>query len=135
MSGLDEVRYGQLAPGRWVLQQNLDDFKAAEAGVRVAALGGVESKRDLFDALREPLRCPSWFGSNWDALWDWLTDDVWLDSSQPTILLLAHLNRAIERCPSDSLRLLAILDEAVQFWSGRGRIVYVVTDEEIDHPG
>ena len=50
-------------------------------------LSACTDKRDLLDRFAAALRFPSWFGYNWDAMHDCLTDLSWLPASAYRVVL------------------------------------------------
>ena len=97
---------------------------ARARGLHVAriALAARADKQRLLGALAAALDFPDWFGGNWDALEDCLTDLSWIPSAGYLILL--------EGCgglPSDDFGVLRdVLASAAEFWSERGKPFYVV---------
>jgi hypothetical protein len=69
----------------------------------------------LLNNLASALGFPDWFGHNWDALEDCLTDLSWRDA--PGYVLLIESPR-----PGDDLGILIdILRSSAEFWAGRGK--------------
>ncbi len=68
----DAKRSGVYRTGR------LGALEDAVRGTRLSyariSLAGVEDKEQLLDTLAGDLALPAWFGRNWDALQDCLTD-------------------------------------------------------------
>ncbi|MBI5244960.1 MAG: barstar family protein [Elusimicrobia bacterium] len=77
---------------------------------------GAPDKEALLCRLGEALRFPDYFGGNWDALSDCLTDmDGWIDN--PGFLLVFTDSGDICReKPEDSAVFLDILESAAGFW-------------------
>src|SRR5213593_3970891 len=77
-------------------------------------------KRPLFEALAEALDFPDWFGRNWDALEDCLTDLSWRPASGHVLVF--------ESFPAgDELGVLIdVLGSAAEYWAGRGRPFFAV---------
>jgi len=72
-------------------------------------------KAALLDNMASALGFPHWFGHNWDALEDCLTDLSWRDA--PGYVLLIESPR-----PGDDLGVLVdILRSSAKFWAGRGK--------------
>jgi hypothetical protein len=72
-------------------------------------------KAALLDNMASALGFPDWFGHNWDALEDCLTDLSWRDA--PGTVLLIESPRA-----GDDLGVLVdILRSSAEFWAGRGK--------------
>jgi RNAse (barnase) inhibitor barstar len=87
-------------------------------------LAEVADKDALLTALAEALTFPAWFGHNWDALEDCLTDMSW-SNADGYVLILLHADGLHGRAEGDFLTLLRILadvsatwaEERVPFWS------------------
>ncbi len=72
-------------------------------------------KAALLNNMASALGFPDWFGHNWDALEDCLTDLSWRDA--PGYVLLVESPR-----PGDDLGVLVdILRSSAEFWAGRGK--------------
>ena len=72
-------------------------------------------KAQLLKNIAAALHFPDWFGHNWDALEDCLTDLSWRDA--PGYVLLIESPR-----PGDDLGVLVdILRSSAEFWAGRGK--------------
>ena len=72
-------------------------------------------KAALLNNLASAFGFPDWFGHNWDALEDCLTDLSWRDA--PGYVLLIESPR-----PGDDLGVLVdILRSSAEFWAGRGK--------------
>ncbi|MER5783266.1 barstar family protein [Streptomyces mobaraensis] len=97
---------------------------AAEAGWHAARLGlrDIDGKAAFLDRCAADLGFPGWFGHNWDALADCLTDLSWWrkDGDPRGYLLLAEDWDAFrEAAPDTAATAAAILDDAVAFWRDR----------------
>ena len=98
---------------------------AAAAGLGVAHvdLQGCHDKAEFLRRVAAALRFPAWFGHNWDALADCLTDMSWWPADGH-VLILAHADRFRAAAEKDFLQALEILGEAaseraadgVPFW-------------------
>jgi len=78
-------------------------------------LGAVRSKQDLLDAIARELAFPDWFGSNWDALEDCLTDLSWCVASG-YVLILTNAGGFAEAASEDFETALEVLDGAAEYW-------------------
>ena len=77
-------------------------------------------KAQLLKNIASALNFPDWFGHNWDALEDCLTDLSWRDA--PGHVLLIESPR-----PGDDLGVLVdILRSSAEFWAGRGKPFFAV---------
>jgi hypothetical protein len=73
---------------------------------------GIASSKGLLEAVEAALLFPSYFGCNWNALYDCLRDFEWL--SQRTIVL-AH--RELPQIPEEELKTyLEVLRDAAEDW-------------------
>jgi Barstar (barnase inhibitor) len=77
-------------------------------------------KEKLLQNIAAALAFPDWFGHNWDALEDCLTDLSWREA--PGSVLLFE-----DAKPSDDLGvLLDILRTSAEWWAGRGKPFFAV---------
>ncbi|OGA17169.1 MAG: hypothetical protein A3I63_06040 [Betaproteobacteria bacterium RIFCSPLOWO2_02_FULL_66_14] len=97
---------------------------ARRHGLRVAriALRHGAGKPELLRAFCAALEFPDWFGENWDALEDCLTDLSWLAAPGHLILIEGSASLAQE----DSGVLCSVLADAAEFWRRQGRPFYAV---------
>jgi len=97
---------------------------ARASGLRVAdvSLAGVTGKDDLLRRIAQALQFPQWFGGNWDALEDCLSDLSWQRADGWVILL-----REFDGVQGDDLGVLVdVLASAAEFWAGRGKLFFAV---------
>ncbi len=82
----------------------------------------IDAKQGVFDALARALEFPAWFGRNWDALEDCLTDLSWRAGEGHVLLLGGHAE-----LPADDLGVLVdVLRAAAGHWAGRGQPFFAV---------
>jgi hypothetical protein len=82
------------------------------------ALGA--GKAAMLEAIARSLAFPDWFGGNWDALEDCLTDLSWRKAAARVILLS-------NAAPGDDLGILQdVLASAAEYWRERGGIFFAV---------
>ena len=106
--------------------QGADEIVHAMRGTRLDLvridLGGAPHKEALLERLAQALGFPAWFGGNWDALEDCLTDLSWRAGSGHVILIDGH-----GELPADDLGvLLDVLAAAAGYWAGRERPFFAV---------
>ncbi|MCD6041278.1 MAG: hypothetical protein K0R40_881 [Burkholderiales bacterium] len=95
----------------------LDALRASRLAVARVAYG---DKDVLLANFAAALEFPDWFGRNWDALEDCLSDLSWRDA--PGYVLLLENAR-----PGDPLGvLIEILGSAAQWWATRGKPFFAV---------
>jgi hypothetical protein len=94
----------------------MDEVEDAVRGSDLALMRvAFADKAALLDNMASALGFPHWFGHNWDALEDCLTDLSWRDA--PGYVLLIESPR-----PGDDLGVLVdILRSSAKFWAGRGK--------------
>ena len=79
-------------------------------------LKGCADKADALDRFAEALKFPEWFGDNWDALADCLSDLSWWPAGG-YVLLLDHVDDWRERAPADCDVVIDILNEVAAGWA------------------
>lgn len=77
---------------------------------------GLDGKAGLLSALGWALEFPDYYGSNWDALEECLTDMSW----RPGAIAL-HIDHADELAPDLLHTLMDIFTDAADFWREEGR--------------
>jgi RNAse (barnase) inhibitor barstar len=101
-------------------------YRAARADEIVEATGGaglqvvrivVGEKDQLLKDIATALAFPEWFGQNWDALEDCLTDLSWNQGLGYVLIF--------DNARSDDV-LTEILASAAEFWRGRGKPFFAV---------
>lgn len=83
------------------------------------------TRETLLDALAVSLAFPDYFGRNWDAAWDCLTELGWETGRAQVILLPA--------APADDTAMAIFVDlmrEACDHWAVRGKTLAVLLVEE-----
>jgi RNAse (barnase) inhibitor barstar len=134
----DDARDDEAPVARNVVQRGA--FGDAEiAGIRAFAaslghvvfeieLGGCHDKSGLLERLARALSFPDWFGSNWDAWFDCLTDLGWHPPASGYVLVLRHA-LAVHRSAPESLdTALAIVEDAARVWADRGVVLRAFVD-------
>ncbi|HET9734974.1 MAG TPA: barstar family protein [Burkholderiales bacterium] len=100
----------------------LDAVRGARLDLARVDLAGAAGKEALLERLAQALGFPDWFGDNWDALEDCLTDLSWRAGSGHAILLERHGELALD----DLGMLIEVLGAAAEHWAGRGRPFFAV---------
>ncbi|MBT2385160.1 barstar family protein [Streptomyces sp. ISL-11] len=95
---------------------------AAEADWRAATLhlGGVTGKTAFLDRCATDLEFPEWFGRNWDALADCLTDLSWWreeGKARGYLVLAEHWDTFRKAAPRDARTAEAVFGDAVGHWA------------------
>lgn len=75
---------------------------------------------DVFAGMARALDFPSWFGANWDALEDCLSDLSWREREGYVLLLASHPG-------GDALGVLVdVLRSVAEYWASRGKPFFAV---------
>jgi len=82
-------------------------------------LSGCADKADLLRRMARALEFPDWFGENWDALFDCLTDLSWRPADG-YVLVLERADPLRQRAPEVFEAALGILADAAAAWRERG---------------
>jgi hypothetical protein len=93
---------------------------AAKGDFDLVAIGLGTGKEAMIASVAKALGFPEWFGGNWDALEDSLTDLSWR-MDRPRVLLLSGAKAGQELGV-----LIDILSLAAEFWKERGRAFFAV---------
>jgi hypothetical protein len=106
--------------------QRSEEIADAARGTRLdlakVDLGGVADKDALLEKLAAALAFPAWFGGNWDALEDCLTDLSWRGGDGHVLLISGH-----GELGADDLGVLVdVLGAAAEYWAGRGGPFFAV---------
>jgi len=80
----------------------------------------VEAGADVFAGMASALDFPSWFGANWDALEDCLSDLSWRGREGYVLLLASYPDGEALGALSDVLRSVA------EYWASRGKPFFAV---------
>jgi Barstar (barnase inhibitor) len=79
-----------------------------------------DAKEKLLKNIAAALQFPGWFGQNWDALEDSLTDLSWLGAG-------GHVLLFENPRPGDDLGVLMdVLRSSAEWWAGRGKPFFAV---------
>jgi len=87
------------------------------AAVRLIRGRDCTSKEDLLKEFARALDFPSYFGANWDALEDCLTDLEWL-SSEAFVLVLTNADLILKADPESWRTLASVLQSSAAHWAG-----------------
>jgi len=104
------------------------DLEAAAQSVGMRIVGidasAVRTKSQMLGLLGRSLAFPSWYGRNWDALEDCLTDLDWLP--QPGLVVrIEGFDAYAEADPDGFGILLDIFKTSAEYWRGEGRGLWV----------
>ncbi|AEW97726.1 MULTISPECIES: barstar family protein [Streptomycetaceae] len=96
------------------------------------SLDGVADKAGFLDACARRLGLPEWFGHNWDALHDCLTDPDWALPGHATpgrrLVLVTGWTALAEAAPAEWETAQRVLADAVGHWRSTATPLLVVVD-------
>lgn len=84
-----------------------------------------DTKELLLRALAKSLSFPDYFGDNWDALDECLTDLSWLPA-QGYVVLLVQLQHMADSAPEVLASAIAIFADAARYWERKKTPFYVL---------
>ena len=76
-----------------------------------------DDKQVIFDIFAKELNFPKYFGNNWDAFWDCITDFSWLKCK----IIIIHISGESKDQELKN-KLINILKEAQLYWNKQGGI-------------
>lgn len=95
------------------------------SGLHVAG-GCLTGKQAMLEAIAAVLAFPDYFGFNWDALDECLSDLEWFDG--PVVLVIEDAGIPETQAPDAWNRLLGALEDAARFWRDQGRTFAIFLD-------
>lgn len=129
---LADVLDGRTPPGvlSWPAARPVADALAAARAVGWQAalldLEGAADKADFMDRAAAALRLPEWFGRNWDALADCLTDLSWCPARGGRLLAVRAWQGYAAADPDGWHAAEGVLADAVGHWRDRDTGLVVV---------
>src|SRR5512135_103090 len=100
----------------------LDATKGGKLRIARIGLAGASDKDGLMERVARALEFPQWFGGNWDALEDCLTDLSWSEAAGHVLLI-----EGAEALPGDEGGIfIDILASAAAWWAERRRPFFAV---------
>jgi hypothetical protein len=104
---------------------------AAQAGLALFCLNlaDINEKGGFLDAAAKALNFPHYFGSNWDAFEDCLTDLSWI-GAKGYFLLIQNLGHFSHKAPKEMSMARAIFQDAAAYWKQHNVRFFVGLAEE-----
>jgi len=94
-------------------------------------LFGARNKTELLDAIGRGMRFPEWFGHNWDALLDCLSDLGWCPA-EGYVVILEHCDGIHGRAEAEFVQTLQIFESAANEWREQGISLWCFVDMQAD---
>jgi RNAse (barnase) inhibitor barstar len=82
-------------------------------------LAAAQDKAGMLDIIGKTMAFPEWFGHNWDALLDCLSDLGWRPA-EGYLIVLEHCDGIHGRAEADFVQLLQIFEAAANEWREQG---------------
>src|SRR5262249_36705981 len=103
---------------------------AKDAGLAVFRIdiGHVRNKKDFLAQIAGELQFPDWFGANWDALNDCLTDLEWISTKTGYVLIFEKTENFPDRHPKEFENATTVFAEAAEYWKTQGRPFWVLIE-------
>jgi len=124
MNGLDQVLSNLTLSGACAIREPIAPLAATANlmgyGVYRIDLAEIADKADLMGHLQEVMDFPEWFGRNWDALEDCLTDMSWHDVVGYVLLIEGGAELRRREKPLFNT-LVDVLKAAADYWRGAER--------------
>ncbi len=115
--------------GVYEVEEGADaDFRAAAARAGLAVfelnLAGVKRKDDFLRAASRALKFPAYFGPNWDAFEECITDLSWLEAGGYAVLI--YNPGAFRECdPAEMETARAVFEDAAGYWKDQDTRFFV----------
>lgn len=113
------------------IKELLAGATAADCLVVRVDLFGTRDKDEMLAAVGKALRFPEWFGHNWDALADCLTDMGWLPA-MGYVIILDRCDGIHARAEGDFVTLMQVFQDAAQTWREENVPFWCLVDMQDD---
>lgn len=100
--------------------------EAEEAGWEVFGLGGAADKEEFLTDAADVFEFPEWFGGNWDAFYDCLTDMEWLPAEKGFLVVFAGWKDLADADPDTFETAMGIFKDATDAWAESDTPMYVL---------
>ncbi|MGW7069732.1 barstar family protein [Streptomyces sp. NPDC054855] len=104
----------------------LDAVRAAGLSALSLDLTGVSDKDAFMERCARALALPDWFGRNWDALADCLTDLGWASAAPGRLLVVTGWQGYAEAAPQEWIVAQEVFTDAVEYAKERGTGLEIV---------
>ncbi|MFG2499155.1 barstar family protein [Streptomyces sp. NPDC048441] len=104
----------------------LDAVRAAGLSTVSLDLNGVRDKAAFMERCARALDLPDWFGRNWDALADCLTDLGWAPAAPGRLLVVSGWQEYADAAPQEWVVAQEVFTDAVGYARERGAGLEIV---------
>jgi RNAse (barnase) inhibitor barstar len=110
--------------GVYQLKRSVEDVEHAvrKAGLALCRMDAahVRDKEGFLDQIAKALHFPGYFGRNWDALNDCLTDLGWLATKHGYVVVFENMEHFGATSPLDFSQATEVLRSVSEYWKGQG---------------
>ncbi len=93
----------------------------------------ITTKETFLNRLADMMGFPSYFGHNWDALYDCLIDLMWLTPPRNGYFIVYEHPAVFSHSAPEQYKVgIDILEAAIEIWAGDGVAFYVLLLKQID---
>jgi RNAse (barnase) inhibitor barstar len=128
MDALSKILSDAKASGVYHPTQSADEIaraaKEAKLSIVQLDLGRARGKREFLAGLAKALKFPRYFGMNWDALNDYLTDLSWLDDNGWVVILFNGQDFAANN-QDDFNTAIDVLQTAAEYWRSHAKPFWI----------
>lgn len=124
---MSKLQYGVF---QWIghLENAQSALKTRGVSIYNFDLKGLKNKKQLLEEIARLLEFPEYFGNNWDALYECLTDLQWLEFKGIT-LIFENAKGFEEKHPQDFKTLISVLQSAAEFYKGHSKLFMVLVHD------
>jgi hypothetical protein len=132
MNALETALRDGKPPGMYLLVRSvsLDGLQklASELGFRLYVFkgAGIVNKEQFFQGIANAMEFPSYFGFNWDAVYDCITDLDWWCQAKGYLLLYDGYESFANEASSDFEKAISILRGVIEHWVKSESPMYVL---------
>jgi RNAse (barnase) inhibitor barstar len=109
------------------LAKTLAELEAAGFFVAIVDRAPVFNKETLMHALYQSCKFPAYFGFNWDAVNDCVTDFSWIVEEKGYVLVFNDWPLLQSEAPEEAKMLLEIVADAQRVWAAEGVVLRMIT--------
>ncbi|MDQ7781597.1 MAG: barstar family protein [Desulfomonilaceae bacterium] len=138
MKELIDVMDDPFSSGVYVLKtdsaaQDLDEAVAKKGFGSFHVDGAnVQDKNQFLSVFAKALQFPAYFGFNWDALEDCLTDLSWHEADG-YVIVYTRFDVFFEHDPEEARTALDIMSDCADFWRGQGKTFLMLLGSIDEH--
>jgi RNAse (barnase) inhibitor barstar len=85
----------------------------------------IKDKESFLQEFSEQLEFPKYFGFNWDAFYDCITDMSWVNADNGFLIVYQNAHHFRIAQPDDWQQANAILLDAVEYWNKQGTLMMI----------